>query len=84
MVHKNRSHKRALANAVIVAQAVVQLFAVLRLLAVANHRVCSFRLVAAEMGTYSILSVDIRGHSNAFAPLQGRSAGSPTLWLTDT
>jgi hypothetical protein len=51
MVHKNRSHKRASVNVVIVAM-VAQVFVVRHLVVVGGHRACSSRLVAAEMGTY--------------------------------
>jgi hypothetical protein len=51
MVHKSPFHKRALANAVNAAQAVVQVSAVLHLVAVASRHAYSFRLAAAEMGT---------------------------------
>ena len=51
MVHKNRFHKRALANVVNVAQAVVQVSAVPHLVAVASRRACSSHLAGAEMGT---------------------------------
>jgi hypothetical protein len=52
MVHKSRFHKRASVTAVIVGQVVAQVFAVHHLAAIASHRACSSRLVAAEMGTY--------------------------------
>lgn len=51
MVHKNRFPKKALANVVNAAQAVVQVSAVPHLPAVASRRAYSSRLAAAEMGT---------------------------------
>lgn len=53
MVYKNRFHKKALVNVVIVAQVVVQVSAVRHLVAVAGRRAYSSRPAAAEMGTYS-------------------------------
>jgi hypothetical protein len=50
MVHKSHIHKRASVSVVIVAQVVVQVFAVRHLVAVASRRACSSRLAAAEMG----------------------------------